>query len=413
MASGTGHETEASEARGTAGTTTATATPISAAGSFFQVRRDVAFLNHGSYGACPRPVFETYQRWQRELEQEPVDFLSRRLSGLLAEAREALSRYVGAAAQNLVYVPNATTGMNIIARGVALQPGDEILGNDHEYGAVERTWHYVCARQGATYRKAHLPLPVTTPEALVEQLFAQVNERTRAVVVSHITSPTAIRFPVERIVRRAHELGILAIVDGAHAPGQVELDLDALDADYYTGNCHKWLCAPKGAGFLYVRPEHQQSLEPLVVSWGYNPDTRSEKPLQDYFEWVGTADPAAFLSVPAAIEFQAQHDWPQVRRDAHTLLAQARERIAALTGLPQVTPDSTDWWVQLCAIPIPAQASTTTTELNTRLREEFQVEAPFTEFNGSRFVRVSIQAYNSPQDIDRLVAGLGSLLALQ
>jgi isopenicillin-N epimerase len=148
-----------------------------------------------------------------------------------------------------------------------------------------------------------------------------------------------------------------------------------------------------------------------VVSWGYDPDARSAKPLQDYFEWVGTADPAAYLSVPAAIEFQAQHDWPQVRRDAHTLLAEARERISALTGLPQVTPDSTDWWVQLCAIPIPAQAGTTTTELNTLLREEFLVEAPFTGFDGRRFVRVSIQAYNSPRDVDRLVAGLRALLA--
>jgi isopenicillin-N epimerase len=380
------------------------------AGTQFLLRPDVAFLNHGSFGACPRPVFETYQKWQRELEAEPVDFLAREIDGRLAEARAGLGAYVGAPADDLVFVPNATTGMNILARAIRLQPGDEILGTDHEYGAVERTWRYLCGAQGATYRRASVPLPVSDPATVVDQIFAAATERTRAVVVSHITSPTAVRFPVERIVRRAHERGMLAIVDGAHAPGQVDLNLEALGADFYTGNCHKWLCAPKGAGFLYVRPEHHAALQPLVVSWGYDPGQPSAQPLQDYFEWVGTADPAAYLSVPAAIEFQREHNWPAVRAACHALAGEARERIGALTRLPQIYPDSTDWWVQMCAAPIPLRDGETREALHDRLRDEFSIQVPITDWGGQRFVRVSIQAYNSPDDVDRLLAALAKAL---
>ncbi|HST88874.1 MAG TPA: aminotransferase class V-fold PLP-dependent enzyme [Ktedonobacterales bacterium] len=389
---------------------TAADAPIVPAGALFQVRRDIAFLNHGSYGACPRPVFEVYQQWQRELEAQPVEFLGRRLSGLLAEARARLAAYLGADADDLVFVPNATYGMNIVARSLELQPGDEVLGTDHEYGAVARTWRFVCGPRGATYRAQPIPLPVTDADALVERLWEAVTERTRVIVVSHITSPTALSFPVAAICRRAAAHGILTVVDGAHAPGQIDLALDALGVDFYTGNLHKWLCAPKGSGFLYARPERQSLLRPLAVSWGWEAERPGPSPFQDYFEWTGTDDPAAYLSVPAAIAFQREHDWPAVRAACHTLAATARVRIAALTGLPQISPDSPDWWIQMCAAPLPMRADVPREELQHRLWEEHGVEVPITDWQGRRFVRVSIQAYNTPADVDRLLAGLAALL---
>jgi isopenicillin-N epimerase len=391
--------------------------PLAEAGRHFLLRRDVAFLNHGSYGACPAPVFETYQRWQRELQSQPVEFLGRRHRGLLAEARERLAQYVGTQADNLVFVPNTTHGVNIIARSLRLEPGDEVLGTDHEYGAVQRTWRFDCEAQGSTYRTQPLALPVSNPGALVDQLWEGVTERTRVLVVSHITSPTALIFPVAAICRRAAAQGILTVIDGAHAPGQLNLALDALGADFYVGNCHKWLCAPVGAAFLSARPERQSLLRPLVVSWGWEALDPTPSSFQDFFWWIGTDDPSAYLSVAAAIAFQAEHDWPRVRAACHRLAAEARARIASLTGLPPMSPESTmesgeethDWWAQMCIAPLPT-TGLPAKELQRRLWDDYAVEVPIVEWQGHRFVRVSIQAYNSPRDVDRLLDGLAHLL---
>jgi len=387
--------------------------PIAQAGHEYLLRPGMAFLNHGSFGSAPRPVFETYQRWQRELASQPVEFLGRRLHDLLATAREQLAGFVGTAADNLVFVPNATHGMNIVARSLHLAPGDEVLGTTHEYGAVERTWRFICEQSGAQYRAQHLALPVDSPEMLIDQLWEGVSERTRVIVVSHITSPTALIFPVAAICRRAAAQGILTVIDGAHAPGQIDLHLDALHADFYTGNCHKWLCAPVGAGFLYARPNRQPLLHPLVVSWGWQARNPGPSPFQDFFEWTGTADPAAYLSVPGAITFQAQHDWPQVRAACHALAAQARQRIAALTGLEHICPDSPEWWGQMCSVPLPLSEKAAAEALKRDLWETYQVEAPIVEWQDRFFVRVSIQAYNSPADVDRLVDGLARSLATE
>ncbi len=385
-------------------------TPIAEAGHEYLLRPGMAFLNHGSYGACPRPVFEEYQRWQRELAAQPVEFLGRRLHDLLGSAREALAAYVGTAADNLVFVPNATHGMNIVARSLRLGPGDEVLGATHEYGAVERTWRFICGQTGAEYRSQPIDLPVDDPETLIEQLWASVTERTRVLVVSHITSPTALIFPIAAICRRAAAQGILTVIDGAHAPGHIDLHLDTLGADFYTGNCHKWLCAPNGSGFLYARPERQALLHPLVVSWGWQARKPGPSPFQDFFEWTGTSDPSAYLSVPAAIAFQARHNWPRVRADCHALARQARERVAALTGLEQICPDSPEWWGQMCTIPLPLADSAAGEVLKHKLWDDYQVEVPIVDWQDRLFVRVSIQAYNTPGDVDRLVDALARLL---
>ncbi len=384
--------------------------PIAPAGYEYLLRPGIAFLNHGSFGSCPRPVFENYQRWQRDLAAQPVEFLGRRLRSLLTSARAELAAYVGTTEDNLVFVPNATHAMNIVARSLRLGPGDEVLGTTHEYGAVERTWRFICEQSGAQYRAQHIALPIADPEALLDQFWAGVSERTRVLVVSHITSPTALIFPAAAICRRAAAQGILTVIDGAHAPGQIDLNLDALQPDFYTGNCHKWLCAPVGAGFLYARPDRQALLRPLVVSWGWQARDPGPSPFQDYFAWTGTFDPSAYLSVPAAIAFQARHDWPRVRAASHALAAEARERIAALTSLEHICPDGPEWWGQMCAIPLPISERAAGEALKQALWETYQVEVPIVEWQERWFVRVSIQAYNSPGDVDRLVDGLAHLL---
>jgi isopenicillin-N epimerase len=217
----------------------------------FLLDPEIAFLNHGSFGACPRPVFERYQAWQRELESEPVDFFDRRLPGLLDSARNALADYVGGSPHDLAFVQNATTGVNLAARSLDLRPGDEVLSTDLEYGACDLAWEWVCRRAGARYIRAPIPLPLCDPSELVEALFTAATDRTRVLYVSHVTSGTGLVLPVERIVARAQELGLVTVVDGAHAPAQVPVDLAALGADYFSGNAHKWLGAPKGAGFLH------------------------------------------------------------------------------------------------------------------------------------------------------------------
>jgi len=253
-----------------------------------------------------------------------------------------------------------------------------------------------------------MPLPMTTPEAFVESFWAGVNEHTRVIFISHITSPTALKFPVEAICKRARAAGILTIIDGAHAPGQIALDLHAVGADIYIGAAHKWLCAPKGSAFLYARPEVQAWLRPLVVSWGYDSAAPSEKRFIDYHEYQGTRDFAAHLATPAAIDFQAGHDWPAVRADCHALVQGARQRMNELTGLESICPDSTDWFGQMAAIRLPAIDFG---RVGTQLWEHYHIEVPLIYWNGQAFVRISCQAYNSAEDVEALIHALAELLA--
>ncbi len=388
-------------------TAVASAAELADLAKLFQVRDDITFLNHGSFGACPLPVFDTFQEWQRELERQPVEFLGRRVKGLLAEARGALGEFVGTDAANVVFVPNVTAGMNAIARSLHLDAGDEILATDHEYGAVDRTWRYYCARNGARYINQPIAVPLVDAATFVEQLWAGVTPRTRVIAISHITSSTALIFPLAEVCRRAREAGILTVIDGAHAPGQIDLALDELGADFYLGNCHKWLCAPKGAGFLYARPERQSLLDPLIISWGWEAATPGASRFLDHYEWAGTDDPSAYLSVPAAIAFQREYDWARVRAACHILVGEARDRLGALTGLPQLAPDSPEWWGQMASIPLPGDDAH---RIKEALWDKHKIEIPVMLRDGQIYARISIQAYNRREDVDKLVGALSSLL---
>lgn len=367
---------------------------------------DITFFNHGSFGACPHPVFDAYQRWQRELERQPVDFIQRRLEALLADARARLGAFVGASPDRLVFVPNATYGINVVAHSLKLRPGDEVLGTSHEYGAVNNTWRYTCQTHDARYVTAPIPLPVTSAEQVVDAVWANVTERTRAICISHITSPTALTFPIKQIVARARNAGIITIIDGAHAPGHIDLALDDLGADYYTGNAHKWLCAPKGAAFLYSAAGRESLLDPLVVSHGWG-SGRTGSRLLDNFSWTGTMDPSAYLSVPTAIDFQQQNNWPVVRAACHALASELRSAIQDLTGLPPICPDSAEWYSQMFVARLPHDRIE---HLRENLWPRYRIEVPVFEHEGEAFIRVSIQAYNSPQQAERLLDALAELL---
>ncbi len=374
--------------------------------SFFMLNPEITFLNHGSFGAVPRPVFDVYQHWQREMEDQPVEFLGRAVHSYLAAAREEIGQFLHTGKDNLVFVPNATHGINIVARSLHLLPGDEILTTDHEYGAMDRTWRFLCQFNGATYRHHSVTLPVDDPEVLVDQLFAEVNDRTRVIFLSHISSPTAILFPVHEICRRARKRGILTIIDGAHAPGQLPLDLDATQPDFYTGNFHKWLCATKGSAFLYARPEVQPLIEPLVVSWGYEAEIPGPSTFQVYFEWTGTQDFSAYLSVPAAINFQKQNHWESVQYGCHAMAAETWQHWAEISKLPQLVA-SEKWFAQMVTLPIPDKYPAA--ELKLRLMDDFKIEIPVIEWGNRQFLRLSVQAYNTQDDLDALVQALVEL----
>lgn len=369
---------------------------------WFQLDPDLVFLNHGSFGACPRPVTEALHAWQREMERNPVDFLGRRSAALLRQAREDLAGFVGAQADHLVFVPNATTGVNVVARSLDLQPGDEVLGTNLEYGACDATWRIACEARGAQYRRATIALPLDD-ERCVAEVMAAVTPRTRLLYVSHLTSTTALQLPVAALVRAARDRGLVVLVDGAHAPGQVDLHLDALGADYYTGNCHKWMCGPKGTAFLHARPEHHEQLHASITSWGYVDGLAGHTGFDAFtgrttferrMQWQGTRDICGYLAVSAAIRFHREHLTPQVRMACHHRAMALMHDVSARFGLPAIGADRQ--FAQMAPLPVPhcdAEA------LRQRLFERHRIEVPVTQHDGRTFVRASVQAYTDLTDL--------------
>lgn len=372
----------------------------------FLLEPDLVFLNHGSFGACPREVLDVQHEWQIEMERNPVEFLGRRSAELLFRSRTALGHALGGKADELIFVPNSTTGVNIVARSFPLQPGDEILTTDLEYGACDAVWQRVCTQVGATYRRINVPLPFSR-EAVTTLLMSAVTERTKLIYFSHITSSTALILPALELCAAARERGIATVVDGAHAPGQIPVNLDAVNADFYVGNCHKWLCAPKGSAFLHARKEHHSMLDANVVSWGYAEGTGGHSGFDAYLgttlferrmQWQGTRDISGWLTVPAALDFQKRYDWPSVRVRCHELAKIALDELTKRFGTLPIAGD--DDWAQMVAIPVAAQDPDL---LRRRLYEECRIEIPVTSHGDQIFVRISVQGYNTVQDIEQLL----------
>lgn len=374
--------------------------------ALYHLTDGVTFLNHGSYGACPKPVFAYYQAWQKHLEEQPVLFVGRRQEDLLNTARGYLGTYLNTAPDNLSFVTNTTGGLNVIVRSLDLRPGDEILTTDLEYGALDLTWNYLCERSGARYVKQPTSMPVTSESAFVEAFWDGVTDRTRAIFLSHITSATALTLPIQQICERAREAGILTIIDGAHVPGQIALDLTALGADIYAGNFHKWLGAPKGSAFLYVAPEHHDWVESATISWGWSGDhtfvTRNQQ--------QGTRDVAAFLTVPAAIDVQRAYDWHHVRQRCHAMARETRMRLHAMLGTTPISPDDGEWYTQMTTITVP---TSDVKALQHRLFWDHGIEIPGTTHGDDwSFIRVSVQGYTTEDDMNRLENALRTEFAV-
>jgi isopenicillin-N epimerase len=347
----------------------------------FLLDPEVAYFNHGGYGACSVDVFAEYQRFQLELETDPTHFFVRRFERALWGAREALAAFVGAAPADLVFSPNATSALNAVIRSLRIRPEEEILTTKHEYGAILRTLGFIRAN-----------VVLVEPHEVIDH----ISIRTRAIVVSHITSPTALVLPVEEICAAARRAGVLSIVDGAHVPGHIPLDVEAVGADLYAGNCHKWLCAPKGSGFLWARPEHQDWIEPLVVSWGYHEGAG----FGERHGWQGTRDPAAYLAVPAAIAAHAAFDG-----HAATALADEAERRLGQLGLRALRGERAPF---MRAFTVRKQHPAV---LQSRLYDEHRVELPVYDWEDTTLARVSIGPYNDEADLDRLVDAFRATLA--
>jgi isopenicillin-N epimerase len=365
----------------------------------FLLRDDITYLNFGSFGACPKPVFEKYQQFQLELEQEPVQFITANGLKYLETAREALGKYLHCHKDDLVYVTNPSYAVNTVATSLDFKAGDEILTTSLEYGACDKAWEYHCKKTGVIYVKQPISLPVKSKEELVADFFKGVSAKTKLVFISHITSSTGLRLPVEEICALAKEKGILTFVDGAHAPGQVPLNLQDTPFDMYTGACHKWMMTPKGSSFLYVKKELQHMVDPLVVSWGYNAMFPSHSIFLDYHQMNGTRDYSAFLTIPAAIEFMQKHNWPQVAADCRKLVQQNAPAFCELLETTPIAPIDDNFIAQLYSAEIKTREPE---KLYRHFYDNYKIEIPVMQHVDKVYLRYSINAFNSQQDLDTL-----------
>lgn len=369
----------------------------------FLLNPEITFLNFGSFGACPKPVFERYQQLQLELERDPVQFIAVWGEEAMQRSREALGTFVGCAASDLIYTPNPTYAINVVARNLPLQPGDEVLSTDLEYGALDRTWEFYCKEKGAVFVRQPIPLPLTSKEAFMEAFWKGYSPKTKAIFISQITSTTALIFPVKEICEEAKRRGLITIVDGAHVPAHMPLNLADLEADFYTGACHKWMMTPKGSSFLYVKPAFQQWMEPLVVSWGYNPQLPSETRFQDYHQFNGTRDFSAYLCIETAIHFMEKHHWWEVAANCRKLAQENYLRFCELLETQPLAPVTDEFIGQMCSMEI---RTTDPMALKKELYQRFHIEIPVMQHGERVFLRYSINAFNEQSDLDRLYNAL-------
>lgn len=377
---------------------------------------DVFNLNHGSFGASPQVVREKRQEWSNLLESEPMDFFVRQLENHLDFAAEKLGEFVGTDEKDLIFVENATAGMNILATSLEFEQGDEILLSDHEYGAMVRIWRRVCKNTGAVPVFAQTPCPITSTDEFVDAIFEKATDKTRLLLVSHISSPTTIVFPVAKICREAKKRGIPICIDGPHAIAMLPLNIEELGCDFYAASCHKWLCAPFGSGFLYVAPKWQHKMQPAVLSWGRSVSGRPTS-WKDEFHWIGTHDPSANLSIPAAIDFLSNYGLQKFREETHANAQYFRQRMEEMTGLPALVPDSIDWYGSMISMPIPNNgveppANGQRDPLQDALWEKYHIEIPVLHWKGQRLIRYSSHLYNTKEEIDLLMRALGELMIL-
>ena len=367
----------------------------------FSIDPEVTFLNHGSFGACPKEVFNSLIDFQKKLEFEPVKHLAYDIYQYLKESRYALSEYVNCDKDDIAYFPNPSTALNTLIRSLDLKEGDQILTTNHEYGALDRTWGFISKKKGCEYKKLELEIPLTDKELIIESFKGAITKNTKVIYLSHITSATALILPVKEIIALAKEHGILSIIDGAHVPAHIDLNIKQLDPDFYCGACHKWMCSPKGVSFLYVKKKYQDMMEPLVVSWGYQAENPSHSQFLDYMQWQGTNDISAYLTIPDTLKFLKKHNWTEKAQHCRALNIWAKNRIC--TALDTYATGNDQFLGQMTSIAY---------KLNDPIQEQidfyskYKIQLPFIKWNSKTFFRISLQVYNSKEDIDYLIKSL-------
>lgn len=377
---------------------------------------EIVFLNHGSYGACPRPVLDVQTEWRARLEREPLQFLGRELESHLDASRETLAQFVGAEVEDLVFVPNATTGVNSVLRSLHFQPGDELLVTNQEYNACRNAINFVAERSGARVVVADIPFPLSTADEIISPILNHLTSRTRLVLIDHVISQTGLVLPVAELVAKLSARGVDTLIDGAHAPGMISLSITKIAAAYYSGNCHKWLCAPKGAGFLYVRRDKQKLIRPLTISHGANSARTDRSRFLIEFGWMGTGDPSAFLSVPEAIRFMGSllpGGWPEVMSRNRALALAARKLLCSALKISEPCPD--EFVGTLASMPLPDAPANAWPRLpwneyplQNRLLTKHRIEVPVMPWPAppKRLLRISAQLYNSLPQYELLAKAL-------
>ena len=363
----------------------------------------ITYLNFGSFGACPKAVFTEYQRIQLELEQRPVQFIVNTGMTELNAARVSLANYLSCNADDLVYVTNPSYGINTIAKSIPLAEGDEILATNLEYGAMDRTWEYYCKKAGAKYVQQEIKFPIISKAHFLDQFWKGYTPNTKIVFISHVTSSTALILPVKEIIIEAKKRGLLTIVDGAHVPGQLSLNLTELGADIYVGACHKWMMGPKGSSFLYVNKKEQHWVDPLLISWGFQSDAPSDSTFIDYHQTAGTRDFSAFLSIPFCIDFMKEHNWIDVRVRCQKKTIEWANKFQSELGFEPISPIDQSFIGQMFSIPIKTADPIL---LKEQLYNKYQIEIPVFLNQKDVFIRFSYQAFNSDEDMECLFRAL-------
>ena len=373
----------------------------------YLLEKNIIYLNHGSFGACPKPVFKNYQNWQRLLESQPVQFLSHDIYKYLEESRIHLSNLISCDSDDIIFVPNPTTAINTIIRSLMIDKNYEVLTSNHEYGAMIRAWEWFSKNKGYTLTQKHLRIPFTTTNNFVDDFWSAVTNNTKIIFISHITSPTAIIFPIEEICQQARNKSIMTIIDGAHVPGHIQLDISTLDPDIYIGACHKWLSAPKGSSFMYVKKDIQDIIDPLIISWGKDVDPSPSSFINEN-QYQGTRDFSSFLSVPAAINFQRDNDWEIVKARCRDLTKKTLISLQNILKSDLLCPVNDSWLAQMASIQIPVNDSL---KMKNELLKKYNIEIPIFEWDGKKMLRFSFNAYNDEGDSNELIDAIKDIFS--
>tara|TARA_Y100000768_G_scaffold333186_1_gene273142 strand:- start:710 stop:1855 length:1146 start_codon:yes stop_codon:yes gene_type:complete len=365
----------------------------------FLLDKNITYLNHGSFGACPKIIMDQYFKLQLELEREPIDFLANEITKQLKKSRVALSKYVDCPGEDVVFFPNPSTAINMVAKSLILSKNDEVLTTTHEYGALVKMWRFICDKSSANYIEYRPYLPIDSKSIFLESFFNKITDRTKIIFISHITSATGLKFPIKEICDQARKRGIISIIDGAHAPAHIDLSIRDIKPDIYVGACHKWMMSPKGASFLYASKNMQKLLKPLVISWGWDSEVVGDSHFIDYHEWQGTNDISQYLIIPYVIDFLNENKWKEVSNECKKLNLESRLRLLDLFDKKPFCDNSLEWLGQMSSIQIP---DCNVKDLYNYLKSK-KIEVPIIEWENMKILRISIQAYNNEEDINRLI----------